>query len=105
MTLNEYNEIRRRLGIVSLISGLSFIAVGLLSAAKLLTLVVISLLILSVSAILAVRYLNKLKHFRCPQCGKDPTVWVSSDPSDDAAHYDQFSNRCLHCKVWLGETG
>jgi hypothetical protein len=103
MTTNEYNEVRRRLGKSSLIFALSFMATSLFAAAKLIPLVFLSLFVMLVCAILSLGYLKQIKSFRCPQCGEDPTTWVSPNPADDAALCEQFTNRCLHCKAWLGE--
>ena len=103
MSIDEYNEIRRRLGKASLICGLSFITMGLFAAAKLIPLVISALLVILFSGFLATRYVKKLKEFRCPQCGQDPTNWISPNPSDESTHFNQFTSTCLHCNAWLGD--
>ena len=103
MTLDDFNTLRRRLGRLSLTSGLSFIAGGLLAPTRSMTLVLLAFSVSVVSGFLATRCIKRVQGFRCPQCGEDPTIWVSDNPSDDAAHFDQFTSHCLHCKAWLGE--
>lgn len=103
VTLDEFNTLRRRLGHASLTSGLSFMAGSLLAPAKLLVPMLLAFAVCGVSGFVVIRYRKRIQAFRCPTCGEDPTTWVSPDPTDDAAHFDQFTNQCLHCKAWLGE--
>lgn len=105
MTLEEFNRIRKRLGRVSLLAGLSLLPIGLLAGVKQIGLLLFTLLLFIVFAAATLRYIKQLKNFRCPNCGKDPTTWVSENPltEEGSSRHDQFTIYCLHCEAWLGK--
>lgn len=103
MTLEDFISTRRRLKSAALATGLSLLWALLLVPTKSLPLILPALPIFAVSAVITQRCLKKLDDFRCPQCGKDPTTWVSTDPTVDTGHLDMFTQHCLHCRFHLGE--
>ena len=102
MTLGEFNAIRRRVKLSGLALGLAFLAMALSGAARSVTAVCVSLAVMGVTAYLMRRGLRQMDTFRCPQCGQDPLLWVSPDPTDDVVCYDQTTDHCLHCKAKIG---
>jgi predicted RNA-binding Zn-ribbon protein involved in translation (DUF1610 family) len=102
MTLAEYNRHRSHAKRYALILFVSFVGASLSAAGHNIVFVVLFGLGLIVSARLLFIQNKHISEFRCPRCGKDPLIWVSSDPNDaDGATYDSLSTSCLNCKFDL----
>ena len=102
MTPGEFNAIRWRVKLAGLACGLAFLSICLGAAARPMTAAGVSLAVMAVSGYLTHRGLRQMDAFRCPQCGQDPLLWVSPDPTDDTVRYDQATDHCLHCRARIG---
>ena len=103
MRLDEYQALRKRLGTASLINGLCVIAICILAPFKNMFLLAAATGLLVVCCVLVLKYTKQMERFRCPQCGKDPTTWISPGThANEDSCCDYFTGHCLNCKEWLG---
>ncbi|MFT4246867.1 MAG: hypothetical protein QM581_02360 [Pseudomonas sp.] len=105
ITLEEWCRLRSRIKRLSLCFFLCMI-LGTTLAAGLRSLAIAGMAFggLLLSASLLMRWQKRMEDFRCPQCGKDPTIVIVApdDPTDDRVYSEFYPDFCLHCDKWLG---
>lgn len=99
MTPGQFNRIRSRNARSALAFAFSFFGLSLSAAGKSIPLVFFFGATMLLSGYLTHRRSRQMESFRCPQCGKNPTVWISDDPSDDKSGSDFDTPHCLNCKT------